>query len=133
MQAPKTTGWTWSAFISWAFGPRRLARVAVLIDEARERAAFLQDVPDAPAVRQHLHELLREARGQCEALLLLDEADLAGSLADLAGSEAFEHTFEPWKRVRLAAGCAALDRMVGARLAGMARMLQLPVHVERAA
>ena len=45
-----------------------------------------------------------------------------------------KHTFEPWKRVRLVAGCVELERMVGCRLAGMARMLQLqPAQSDRAA
>lgn len=114
-------GWTWQSFLSWAFGPRRLAQIAVLVDDAQRRIQFLEEVPDATAVSDHLRLTLREIGTRCEGLLMLREADLANSLASLAGSGSPKGE----SRDRLRDGCAALERMVGRRLATMAWLLRL--------
>lgn len=122
--------WTWQTFLSWAFGPRRLAQVAVLVNDAQQRAVFLQEVPEAAVVREQLRHTLRDVATRCEALMLRDEADVASTLASLAGAGELEQ----WKRVRLVDGCAALERMIGRRLATMAWLLRLaPAEASRAA
>lgn len=123
MSVVRSTGWTWSRFVSWAFGPRRLAHLAILTDEAKRRADFLVSVPEAGDVRERLRAQLREAATSCEVLLLFPEADLAGALATAAVSPGVPES----ERARLAAGCAVLERMVGGRLATLAR-LPLAAH-----
>jgi hypothetical protein len=121
MNATTPPLWTWTGFLSWAFGPRRLANIALLVDEVKQRSAFLHDVPEAEDVRRQQRRLLNEIRSQCESQMLHREADLAGSLVALASSE----ELPAWKRVRLEEGCAALEQLVGRRLAHMAVLLGL--------
>ena len=121
MNATTLSLWTWTGFLSWAFGPRRLAHIALLVDEVKQRSAFLHDVPEAEDVRRQQRRLLNEIRSQCESQMLHREADLAGSLVALASSE----ELPDWKRVRLAEGCADLEQLVGRRLAHMAVLLGL--------
>ena len=123
-------GWTWQSFLSWAFGPRRLAHIAVLVDDAQRRIQFLEEVPDATAVRDHLRLTLREIGTRCEGLLLRNEADVANSLGSLAAAGRTEAEYCD----RLRTGCAALERMIGRRLATMAWLLRLaPADESKAA
>ena len=121
MNTTSPSAWTWASFLSWAFGPRRLAHIALLVDEVKRRSDFLADVPEAQEVRQHQRRLLREIRSHCESQMLHREADLAGTLVALSSSEELPE----WKRVRLHDGCADLERLIGRRLAHMAVLLGL--------
>jgi hypothetical protein len=75
------------AFLLWAFGARQIEMLADLTLAARERAAFLCEVPDAAEVRQELIRLTREVVSQAERKMLHAEADLASSLLARARSD----------------------------------------------
>ena len=123
------SAWTWTGFLSWAFGPRRLATIALLVDEAKQRSAFLHEVPELIEVWRRQRSLLREIRSHCESQMLHCEADLAGTLVALACSEELPH----WKRARLMEGCAELERLIGQRLAHMGVLLGLGPSADRLA
>lgn len=114
-------GWTVVGLMDMLFGPQKLAPLAADIGEARKRAEFLREVPDAEPVRQQLSRLSREIVRDADIRYLREEGDYASSLARVTRqSEWREPDID-----RLAVGFSRLDRMVQVRIDELARLTQV--------
>lgn len=112
--------WTMDGFLRWEFGPRYLAHLAVLVEQAQQRLQCLRAVPGDRAVRKQLLSLMHEIRTRADTKLYGTEADIAASLSSLLHLP----DLEPWALDRLSTGCAGLARCISGRLADFARLLQ---------
>jgi hypothetical protein len=108
-------------FLMWMFGPRQIEAMVRLAHAARERAEFLQEVPDGAQVRQELIRIARELAERAERKLLNPEADLAGSL--LAAARLDDRT--PTGTMRQARVALLLEEMLARRLAAVQHLARL--------
>lgn len=111
-------GWTVVGLMDALFGPQKLAPLASDIREARKRAEFLREVPDAEPVRHQLARLTREIVRDADSRYLREEGDYASGLARVARHVVWD---EP-DIDRLAVGFSLLDRMVQVRMDQLTRL-----------
>lgn len=112
-------GWTVVGLMDLLFGPTRLLPLAGEVAEARKRAEFLRDVPEAEAVRANLARLARVIVRDTDERHLGDEGDVAAELARVAR----RNPWDPATVARLADGYIELDEMVQHRVARLAALV----------
>ena len=112
--------WTVAGLMDELFGPAKLACLSTEITEARKRADFLREVPDARDVQAQLSRLSREIVREADGRHLAEEGDFASALVQVTRRAEWD---EP-AIDRLAAGFSQLDRMVQVRMGRLARLMQ---------
>lgn len=110
--------WTVAGLMDELFGPTKLACLSTEITEARKRADFLREVPDARDVQAQLSRLSREIVREADGRHLAEEGDFASALAQVTRRAEWD---EP-AIDRLAVGFSRLDRMVQVRMDHLARL-----------
>ncbi|HKR54803.1 MAG TPA: hypothetical protein VJS20_00775 [Gemmatimonadales bacterium] len=111
--------WTVADLMDELFGPAKLACLSTEITEARKRADFLREVPDAREVQSQLSRLSREIVREADGRHLAEEGDFASALAQVTRQAEWD---EP-AIDRLAAGFSRLDRMVQVRMERLSRLM----------
>jgi len=112
-------GWTVVGLMDLLFGPAQLQPLAGEVAEARKRAEFLREVPEAEAVRANLGRLARVIARDADERRLVHEGDVAAELARVAG----RNQWDPVSVARLADGYIELDEMVRHRVARLAALV----------
>ena len=114
-------GWTVAGLMDVLFGPEKLSLLAHDITEARKRAEFLREVPDAAPVQQQLCRLSRAIAREADGRHLTVEGDYASGLAQVTRRTTWG---EP-DIDQLAFGYSSLDRMVRVRIDELDRLTMI--------
>ena len=111
--------WTVADLMDALFGPAKLACLSTEITEARKRADFLREVPDARDVQSQLSRLSREIVREADGRRLVEEGDVASALAQVTRRAEWDQPAID----RLAVGFSQLDRMVQVRMERLSRLM----------